>query len=127
MKVLIVEDDVSVTEVIANGIEDLNHGVETALTGEDTLKKVKKKRFDLVLLDLYLPDCRGYELIPQLKGLWPQIGIVTMTGYNSRELEMVVREHGVIYYMIKPFRIKVVKEILEHISNMKGVRPGWVN
>jgi DNA-binding NtrC family response regulator len=62
----------------------------------------------------------GYELIPQFKTLCPEIGIVTMTGHNTRELEMKVREQGILYYMIKPFETKYLQSLLDHISKRLG-------
>ena len=61
----------------------------------------------------------GYELIPQCKELCPDIGIVTMTNHKSRELEWKTRQQGIVYYMIKPFSIKAMKEILDHISKKR--------
>ena len=122
MKILIVEDDVSEAEAIKESIEVLNHNGETAGTGQDALIKIRQKRFDLVLLDIYLPDCKGHKLIPQFKEVWPDIGIVTMTGYNTRELEWEVRQQGIIYYMIKPFKIKEIGEVLDHISKKRERR-----
>jgi len=120
MNVLVVEDDVSVAQVIAESIEGYEHSVETAFTGRDALEKVRQKNFELVLLDIYLPDCMGYELIPQIKEVWPDIGIVTMTGYNSRELELNVRQQGIIYYMLKPFSMNEMKKLLDHISEKEA-------
>jgi DNA-binding response OmpR family regulator len=114
MNVLIIEDDVSATRIITEIVAGQNHRVETVHTGKDALKKVLQKKFDLVLLDICLPDCMGYELIPQLKAKWHDIGIVTMTGYNSKELELKVRQNGIAYYLIKPFSVKEIKEILDH-------------
>ena len=119
MIILVVDGDVSTAQVIKQGIEGLNHSAQIAGNGQDALKMVRQKRFDLVLLDIHLSDCMGYELIPQFKGVWPDIGIVTMTDHNSRELELKVRQQGIIYYMIKPFSIKEMKEILDHISKKK--------
>ena len=116
MNILLVEDEVSVAEVIGQEIEALGHSVNTAYTGQDALKKVTKKRFDLMLLDIYLPDCRGDELIPKFKEAQPDLGIISITGYNTKELEMEVRQKGILYYMVKPFRIEEMKEILDYIS-----------
>jgi len=114
---------------IAENIERWGHRVETAGTGEDALERVRQKRFDLVLLDIFLPDCKGHELIPQFKETWPETGVVTMTGYNTRDLEWEVRQHGIIYYMTKPFRMEELKEIFDHISKKKRreVRREWQN
>ncbi len=59
-------------------------------------------------------------MIPQFKELWPDIGIVAMTGYNTRELELKVRNQGINYYMIKPFKLEEVIGIMDHISKKKA-------
>ncbi|MBW1857994.1 MAG: response regulator [Deltaproteobacteria bacterium] len=116
MNILIVEDDIDVNSVLTEIIQYWGYSAENADTCKDALSKVKEKRFNLILIDIFLPDGKGHRLIPQFKELWPDIGIVTMTGYNTRELEMEVREQGILYYMIKPFETKSLKELLDHIS-----------
>jgi DNA-binding NtrC family response regulator len=120
MNILVVEDDIAEASVLTESIKRLGYSVETSATGKDALKKAKQKKFDLVLLDILLPDCKGHKLIPQFKQMWPEIGIVTMTGYNSRELELEVRQQRIVYYMIKPFSLKELKEVLDH--NSKKIR-----
>ena len=46
----------------------------------------------------------------------PEIAIVTITGFNTRELELHVRQQGIHYYMTKPANMKALKHILDHIS-----------
>ncbi|MBW2139382.1 MAG: response regulator [Deltaproteobacteria bacterium] len=121
MDILVVDDDDFLSGVIASGMERWGHHVETSSSGKGALERLKEKGFDLVLLDIFLPDCNGNELIPRLKGVRPGLRVVAMTGYNSRELELEVRRQGVIYYMVKPFDLRVLKEILDHISNRKEV------
>lgn len=120
MNILIVEDDANCAESIGESIENWGYKVERVASGREALKRVKRDAFDLVLLDIFLPDMEGYELIPQFKTLCPEIGIVTMTGHNTRELEMKVREQGILYYMIKPFETKYLQSLLDHISKRLG-------
>ena len=122
MEILVVENDPGVVTPITEGIERCGHHCESSGTGEDALKMVSQKKFDLILLDIFLPDCEGHELIPRFKETWPDIGVVTMTGYNTRELEWQVRQKGIIYYMIKPFSMKEMKDILDHISKKRERR-----
>ena len=117
MDILIVEDNVGGISNLTQRIREWGHSAENADTCKDALDKVKQKRFDLILLDIFLPDGEGHRLIPQFKELLPDVGIVTMTGYNTRELEMEVRQQGILYYMIKPFETKSLKELLDHISH----------
>ncbi len=120
MNILVVEDDIAEASVLTESIKRWGYSVETSATGKDALKKIRQKKFDLVLLDILLPDCKGHKLIPQFKQMWPEIGIVTMTGYNSRELELKIRQQRIVYYMIKPFSLKELKEVLDH--NSKKIR-----
>jgi len=131
MDVLVVEDDVSTAETISENIVSWNYRVETVRTGKDAFQRFSQKRFDLVLLDIFLPDCEGHQLIPEFKKLSPETWIVTMTGYNSRDLELEVREKGIAFYMIKPFKMMEMKEILDHMSKKmkkrKEVVTKWQN
>ncbi len=100
--------------------EKLGHRVERAGTGKDALKIAGSSNFDLVLLDIFLPDIKGYELIPELKKIWLEPKIIAVTGSNSRELELKVRNQGVIYYMIKPVDIKYLETIINYISDKQS-------
>jgi len=96
MDILVVDDDDSLAAMITSGMERWGHHVETSSTGEGALRRLNEKGFDLVLLDVFLPDCKGYELIPRLRGVRPGL-------------------------MIKPFDLRALKEILDHISNRRDV------
>ncbi len=116
MKVLLVEDSEPTGRTLSEIMGALGHHIQWATTGRDALAEVRRLCFDLILLDISLPDIQGYELIPHFKAMQPDVGIVTMTGHNSLELEAKVRKEGVVYYMIKPFEVEILKDILNHIS-----------
>ena len=119
MDILVVDEDVGAAESISSCVESWGYRVDTTGSGTGAIEMLRKKRFDLVLLDLFPPDCDGVELIPQLKEIRRGLGvmgIITMTGRNSRELELRVRQEGVDCYMIKPVKMKDLKEILDHNS-----------
>ena len=119
MIILIVEDDKVFAGFIEKIVGKWGYKVECAEAGKEAMEKIRKESFDLVLLDLLLPDCKGYELIPQFRKLWPGIDVVTMTAYNSRDIEMEVRKQGVVFYMSKPFSMKQLRTALAHIRRKK--------
>lgn len=119
MKILIVEDDKGVAGVIEEIIRKLGYKAEKSMTGKEAMEKIRKESFDLVLLDILLPDCKGYELIPQFRKVRPDIDVVTMTAYNSRDIEMEARKQGVIFYMSKPFNIKQLQATLIYVRKKK--------
>jgi DNA-binding response OmpR family regulator len=120
MNILIVEDDSDAAQVLEKNLIQWGYEVEQATTCAEALKKVRLFDFDLILLDLFLPDGQGHTLIPDFKQLAPDAVIVTMTGHNTRELEQEVRRLGVLYYMIKPFDTNHLKSIVQHIAGNKG-------
>ncbi|CCK80980.1 response regulator [Desulfobacula toluolica] len=117
MIILIVEDDPQVTNYITKRLSGWGYRTNSAETGKDALELFSKKNFDLILLDIMLPDYMAFDLIPKFKRMNPDIGIVTMTGQSSRELEQKVREQGILYYMVKPIEAANLKLLLDHIKN----------
>ncbi len=117
MKIMIVEDEISVGKLIKQIIESWGHIAKITTSGKEALEKLSENSFELILLDIFLPDIKGHNLIPLFKIISPQIGIVTMTGQNSRELEKEIRSQGILYYMTKPFESKNLKAIIDHMKN----------
>ena len=121
MKVLIVEDSRPLALKIEKAIRNWGYEAERAGTGKQALEKFRKDNFNILLLDIYLPDGKGIELIPKFREFCPDIEIITMTAFNSRELEMETRHYGILYYMLKPFDLAQLKEILDHMANKSVV------
>ena len=117
MTILIVEDDLSFSMVLEEAFALWGYRAEWVTAGDMALKRMEAQRFDLILLDIYLPDGPGYRLIPDLKRINPKVHIVAMTGHNSRQLEMKVRRQGITYYMIKPFDIDQLKSVLDYMNS----------
>ena len=119
MDVLVADSDISALSNIVELIQRWGHHAEKSETAQGTLDKVREKPFDLVLLDMSLPDMTAQDLIGKLKELWPDIGIVTMTSTSTNELEKGIRTLGIVYYMSKPVSENILKDILDHISTKK--------
>ena len=116
MNVLIVEDEPQVAKYLTRLIVSTGHQVQAAISCRQTLDLVEHKLFDLVILDIFLPDGQGHDIIPKIRAMRPKINIIAMTGQNNRELEQKVREKGVLFYMIKPIDVRHLKSILEHLD-----------
>ena len=129
MDVLVVEDDSSVGPHIKKMIADWGHEVELLPNGKEVLERIRQKRFDMAFVDIFLRDQKGHRLIPKIKAQQPDINMVAMTDYNSRELEVEIRQEGIVFYMIKPFNPDEMKEILWHISKRKRkeAKRKWLN
>jgi DNA-binding NtrC family response regulator len=118
MDILII-DDFFAAGAVKKSIKKLVRNIETANSAEDALIKVRHNKFDLLLLNISSKAFDGCKLIQQVKSICPDIKIVTMTDRNSRDLELKIRKQGVLFYMITPFNIKVLKDIVDYISSSK--------
>lgn len=116
MNILLVEDDALVSEMVNEALKGWGQEVILATSGTAAVKETGSKRFDLVLLDIMLPDGFGYDFIPEMKSRQSDLKIISMTGYSTPEMEKRVRKFGIAYYMAKPINFKELKDIVEHLS-----------
>ena len=116
MKILIIEDAEPVSKLLKLQVERWGHKSVVAETGNEALTIIKKEMFDLILLDIFLPDTIAYDLIPKLKTEWSGMNIITMTGYSSGDVEQKVRSQGILYYMVKPVDLSELKHIIQHMD-----------
>ncbi len=108
-KILLVDDDSSLRETLAEQLdlheEFLTHQVETA---SEALKAVKSSHFDLVLLDVGLPDMDGREACKLIRKSGNKAPIIMLTAQDSDSDQILGLESGANDYVAKPFRIGVL-------------------
>ena len=124
MKILIIEDTKQVARLLELAIKKWGHQVTIAKTGKTALAIIQQEMFDLILLDIFLPDTVAYELIPKLKQEWSGMDIITMTGHSSKDVETKVRQQGILYYLVKPVNLKELKSIVQQLDGKKGESNG---
>ena len=81
--ILVVDDDIDLANSFKLILESVGYNVETVNTGLQALNKINKGRYDLVLLDINLPDMMGYEVADEIKNGKNNTDIVFITGYLS--------------------------------------------
>jgi DNA-binding response OmpR family regulator len=123
MNILIVEDDVFFMDTLKRQLRGWGHDATGAETGRAGLRKAESMQFDLVLLDVFLPDMTAMDLIPQLRRGRSDAPIVTLTGQNTRELERTLRELGIAYYMAKPVTASELHAVIDHMSRLTQASP----
>jgi DNA-binding NtrC family response regulator len=104
MKLLIIDDEPVLQDVLATLLRREGFQVLQAGTAADGLRQVEENEVDLVLLDLMLPDRSGMELLRDLKARDPELVVVVITAYSSVETAIVAMKEGAFHYIPKPFK-----------------------
>ncbi|PAB59171.1 response regulator transcription factor [Anaeromicrobium sediminis] len=102
-KILIVEDDSSISSVLRVTFKCSGFQVRDVPTGEDALEKVEEEKPDVVLLDVMLPGIDGFQVCDQLRKKYPDIGIIMLTAKSQDVDKINGLENGADDYMVKPF------------------------
>lgn len=129
-KILVVDDEEdilwSLKEFLVN--KDLNAQVYTASSGEKALEKLSQERIDLVITDIKMPGMSGLDLLVEIKNRFPYISVIVMTAFPSSEFKREALLKGGMYFVEKPFDIKMLRgkvcEALQESGQFKGMLTG---
>ncbi|MFN0256002.1 response regulator transcription factor [Pedobacter ureilyticus] len=109
-EILIIEDEKIVSYFLETRLKKDDFGVEVALDGQEAMRKIHHKKYDLILTDMMIPNISGLELIMKIKrsGLNLKTPILVLSSLSSADLIVDVLSSGVNDYITKPFSIKVL-------------------
>lgn len=116
-KLLIAEDEDTLSFFLQQSLEDSTPPfvVEVVDAGDRALKKVVTDKFDLIIVDLRLPDMDGLALIRAVRQFDPFMKVIVMTAYGSPDMEQEVKKLGIHGYVTKPFVIEDMKRMITQV------------
>jgi len=109
LRILVVDDEPTVRETLAEMLQAVNHHVVLADSGLAALQKLLVGDFDLVFTDLAMPDMDGWETARAIRKQFPNVKIVLVTGYGSTTRPPAGDEHLVDGIIGKPFDFSQVE------------------
>jgi putative nucleotidyltransferase with HDIG domain len=116
-RILIVDDEVEITEILADLLSD-GFDCLKAASAEEALSRLGQGEFDLVISDITMPGMSGLEMIPHVKELSPDTVVVMISGMQTVESAIGALRLGAFDYLMKPFDLRqveaVVKRALEY-------------
>ncbi|MDE1206354.1 sigma-54-dependent transcriptional regulator [Tenacibaculum larymnensis] len=118
-KILLVEDDVTFSNMLKHFLERHQYTVEVSYTIKNAFTLLKKHSYNLIFTDLRLPDGNGIDLLKQSKNTDSKIPVVLMTSYAEVSTAVQAMKQGAFDYISKPFN---PEEVLEVISNALEVK-----
>src|SRR5262249_49699391 len=118
--ILIVEDDADLGFLLQEVLKREGHGVEVVETGAEARQRLQRGMYDLVLLDYKLPDGDGLELLPQYQELAPDVPIILMTAFSTRQIALEATRRGAHDFFSKPFDLQEVQIVVRHALERRG-------
>ncbi len=103
MRILIIEDEEPLVEILRKGLRDVGYAVDAALTGEEGLYMAETYAFDAIILDLMLPDADGLTLLEQLRRKGCQTPVLILSARSALEDKVEGFRRGSDDYVTKPF------------------------
>ena len=113
MKVLIVDDDQEIIEMLVMYFKSLNHETITASTAEECINQAVVAEPDMAFLDIRLPDRDGIDVLKELKEVKKNLPVVMITGYKEAEKVIEAFRYGALDCLLKPFNFEYVKKLLD--------------
>ncbi|HEC33563.1 MAG TPA: sigma-54-dependent Fis family transcriptional regulator, partial [Chloroflexi bacterium] len=101
--ILVIDDELGIREGCRRILSRAGHQVVVAATGEDGWQQIQSGQFDLVLLDIMMPDINGMELLRRIVPFDPDLVCIIITGYATVELAVQAIKGGAYDFISKPF------------------------
>ncbi|KMP11706.1 hypothetical protein UR09_01975 [Candidatus Nitromaritima sp. SCGC AAA799-A02] len=125
-KILVVEDEEGMRFFLSEALAKEGYRYKTASEGQQAIKRLKKEPFDLVILDYNLPHMDGLETFRKMKQVDPDISVIMITAYGSKDLAYQAMNEGVFDFFNKPLDVGemrvVIHRALERVQLKKEVR-----
>ena len=124
MKVLIIEDEYSLADAIAETLKNDNFNVSIETNGEDGENEALTENYDLILLDVMLPKKNGFDILRTLRQAKIKTPVIMLTAKSEIEDKLNGLEHGADDYITKPFAMRElmarIKAVLKRTNNIEN-------
>jgi DNA-binding NtrC family response regulator len=116
MNIMIVDDEKIVRESLFHWFTKLGHTAEKATSGLEALEILGKNPFDVLFVDIRMPEMNGIELLEKVKAEYPETVVIIITAYGSIESAVKAMQLGASDYLLKPFKPDYLSLVMEKVG-----------
>jgi two-component system response regulator AtoC len=116
--ILVVDDDKSIRYSLKRMMEE-KYSILTAQNGEEALDQVNETPPDLIIMDIKMPGRSGIDILKEIKSIDPKSLVIMMTAYGTTETAIEAMKYGAFDYILKPFSIVQMKELVEKALSLR--------
>jgi formate/nitrite transporter len=118
-KILVIDDEMVVGESLRRTFQDDGYEIETVLSGQEGLQKARSEKFDLLIVDLKMPDISGLDVIKKIKEQQSDMMMVMITGYSTVDSATEALKTGAFDYIPKPFTPNEISSVVKNALETK--------
>jgi CheY-like chemotaxis protein len=116
MRILVVDDDPSVAQVLADALRFEGHDVFVALDGVEALNFLETTTVNGVFLDLVMPGLDGFTVLSRIRSRYPTLPVVIISAYAETEVTRRARDLGAVHVISKPAALRELSQALAHFT-----------
>ena len=120
---LVIDDEASICFAFERYFSKRGWEVTTVATGTEGLQQYRQGNFDVVFLDVRLPDGNGLERLPEFRSLNPEARVVIITAFGDLETVVQAAERDAFEYLAKPLDLPQVEELLARAIALRDTKP----
>lgn len=115
--ILVVDDEFTLRYTLSLILQRAGYNVKAAIDGREILKELQQEKFDLIILDIAMPEKDGIAVLSEIQQHYPHIPVVMLTAYPSSDTMHEARSYGARDYLVKPISpekvLAVVRKVFE--------------
>ena len=119
--ILVVDDDEDICLYLKEFLTREGYRVHTCLFASEALSELKDGRYQIILLDIRMPDLDGVSLLQQIRALDSDVVVIVMTAYPSVESAVETMKADAIDYLRKPFELAHLRQVIQRAAREKGL------
>ena len=120
MKVLVVDDELPICELLDEFLSEQGHEVSTATNGEEALLVFEKEAPQMVLLDIKMPGMDGMEVLRRIKEIDSDSGVIMISAFGDTSTVQEALQKGAYHYMEKPIELMQLHELILDWEQAQG-------
>ncbi|MCB0309974.1 MAG: response regulator [Bdellovibrionales bacterium] len=124
VNLLIVDDEEEIREMLSRHFRFLGYDVEIAKNGIDALEKLSKRKTDIVISDISMPQMDGAELCREIRRDYPMTRVIMMTGYVTLENALACVRRGADTCVFKP--LENLTELEDSVARSVDIIKNWI-
>lgn len=121
-RLLIVDDERLARANLARALERSGHETEQAASGEEALEMLGQRPFDVVITDIAMPGMDGMAVLSAVRGRWPDVEVIMVTGYPMVESAVEAMRQGAFHYLAKPFSLSEARLLVARALEKRRLR-----